>query len=76
MMAISLEWLAADKAIDPDFVGSIWEEMGYDDKLCPACGAHLHNGICLNACHLTKRSREKFGQLMKQMMEERSDSDG
>lgn len=35
------------------------------DEFCPTCGAHLAaSGICLNACHLSKESRERFTALM------------
>lgn len=57
-------WLNATKERDPDFAGSIWEEMGYDNALCPTCEAHLHNGICLNACHLTPGSQRAFSEIM------------
>jgi hypothetical protein len=34
-------------------------------ELCPICKAHLyHSGICLNACHLSKSSRERFFKMM------------
>jgi len=68
-MSIDPEWLSADKPIDQDFAGSIWEELGYSSLLCPTCGAHLHDGICLNACHLTKKSRDRFNQIMEQVVE-------
>lgn len=58
------EWYAAEKAIDPDFEGSISEKFGFDAELCPTCNANLHGGICLNACHLSKKSRQRFSELM------------
>lgn len=34
-------------------------------ELCPVCKAHLsHSGICLNACHLSRSTREKFAKMM------------
>lgn len=58
------EWQNAEKKIDPDFVGSIFEKMGWDAELCPTCNAHLHGGVCLNVCHLSRVSRKRFGKLM------------
>ena len=49
---INKEWLAAEKKIDPDFKGSIFEMLGFDPLLCPVCSAHLQDGVCLNLCHL------------------------
>lgn len=63
-MVLDTDWHATEKKTDPDFAGSIWEEMGYEDKLCPTCEAHLHGGICLNACHLSRQSRERLADLM------------
>ena len=34
-----------EKKIDPDFEGSIFQELGYDKELCSICNAHLYNGI-------------------------------
>jgi len=62
---LDIEWQETEKRIDPDFVGSIWEEMGWDAELCPACDAHLRSGICLNACHLSKASQERFAVIMR-----------
>jgi hypothetical protein len=45
---------------DPDFKGSIFESMGFDKRVCGRCGAHLKNGICLNACHLPLLTRLAF----------------
>lgn len=59
------EWEKAEKAVDPNFKGSIFEQMGFEDKLCPTCKAHLKSGICLNACHLGKSAQERFAALMK-----------
>lgn len=60
------EWQKAIKKKDPNFEGSAYQEMGYDNAICPTCGAHLRAGICLmNTCHLTKTSRERFACLMK-----------
>jgi ribosomal protein S27AE len=36
-----------------------------EDEFCPKCGAHLAaSGICLNACHMSDKSRERFGRLL------------
>jgi hypothetical protein len=61
---IDVEWTETPKETDPNFEGSIWQKMGHDPELCPTCGAHLYDGICLNACHLTRESRERFAQGM------------
>jgi hypothetical protein len=38
-------------------------------ELCPVCKAHLSkSGICLNACHLSPRMREKFSQIVQDVM--------
>ena len=58
------EWVMAEKKVDPDFEGSLLQQLGFDPELCPTCEAHLHGGICLNTCHLTKESRVKFAALM------------
>lgn len=35
-----------------------------EDEFCPKCNAHLSaSGICLNACHLSAESQEKFNRL-------------
>lgn len=51
---------------DPDFNGSIWDKMElYSDLLCPICEAHVtKTGICLNACHLSPASRDRFNKLV------------
>lgn len=60
----SLDWIRAEKQIDTEFEGSLEQALGYDPVLCPTCGAHLHGGICLNACHLSDETRQKFVELM------------
>ncbi len=61
---INQDWLKAEKEIDEEFKGSVFEEIGMDKQLCPTCGAHLKvidgDLICLNACHLVKQSQSKF----------------
>jgi hypothetical protein len=43
-------------------------------ELCPICKAHLSkSGICLNACHLSPRQREKFSQMINEVMKENKD---
>lgn len=37
---------------DPNFEGSLAQELGMDAELCETCGANLYNGICLNGCGL------------------------
>jgi len=66
---IDLNWLNVTKERDPKFAGSIHEELGFDDILCPTCGAHLRGGICLNACHLTTRSRRRFAKAIRRASE-------
>lgn len=63
---IDPNWLSATKKQDPEFAGSIHEELGFDNALCPTCGAHLRNGICLNACHLIPKSQRRFSNIMKE----------
>ena len=58
-------WLRAEKKVDPNFEGSIFQKLGFEDKLCPTCGANLRNGICLNACHLSEAARKRFANLAK-----------
>lgn len=71
------EWLSAEKKIDPDFNGSIFQKLGFEPQLCPVCGAHLkkvedavteayqpNDLICLNACHLVEKSKLDFHQFM------------
>lgn len=62
------EWMAAEKKVDEDFTGSLWEQLGYENKLCPTCGAHLHGGICLNACHLGDAGQDRFAKHMSDAM--------
>lgn len=60
------EWAAAPKAVDPNHAGSIYEQLGLSDKLCPMCNSHLtQDGICLNACHLGLDGVAKFGDFIK-----------
>lgn len=65
MIILDPAWEAAEKKTDPDFEGSLEQKVGFDNLLCPTCGAHLKDGICLNACHLSKASRDRFNALMK-----------
>lgn len=57
------EWMSAEKEIDPDFEGSLFQKLGYEARLCPTCKAHLYDGICLNTCHLSKVSQKRFASL-------------
>ena len=70
-MAIDPNWLHATKEQDPDFTGSRWEKMGYDNALCPVCGTHLRDGICLNAYHLRLVSRKQFSKIMQCLAKKR-----
>ena len=54
------EWMEAEKKVDPNFEGSIWEKLGHENRLCPTCEAHLYKGICLNACHLAPDTKKRF----------------
>jgi len=56
---------------DKNFKGSIFEKLGFDADLCPVCGAHLRNGICLNGCHLNPSAKERFHKLMEKVAEKR-----
>lgn len=49
-----------------EFEGSIWQKLGYEKTLCPTCGAHTHDGICLNTCHLPKLMQERFAAMMRE----------
>ena len=42
----------SEPKIDPNFKGSIFEELGMSAELCDKCGAHLKGTICLNGCHI------------------------
>jgi len=55
---------------DPNFSGSIFEQLGYSAELCSRCLAHLYtDGICLNGCHLSRATLERFNKLMKEASE-------
>ncbi len=69
------EWHRAEKKVDPNFAGSLWEYLGYDDKLCPTCRAHLFTGICLNACHLSATSRKRFNSCWDDLWKDISDDE-
>ena len=66
---IDQNWLNTTKEQDPNFAGSIHEKLGFDNAICPTCGTHLRNGICLNACHLTPRSRQRFSEAIRKATE-------
>lgn len=70
---IDSNWLNTTKEQDPEFIGSIWEEMGWDNALCPTCNAHLWKGICLNACHLTPGGRRRFSKAIQRVSEANND---
>lgn len=72
---IDPNWLNTTKKQDPDFAGSIWEKMEYDNALCPVCGAHLRHGICLNACHLNPEGRRRFSGAFKKAVELESEEE-
>ncbi len=65
MNILNIEWIHSKKKIDENFAGSIWEKLGYSNELCPTCNAHIYNGICLNACHLSALLRVKFNDAIK-----------
>lgn len=61
-------WAQAEKPVDPDFKGSVFEKLGLDEHTCPTCTAHLYRDetiglICLNACHLSPAARDRFNQI-------------
>lgn len=62
-----IDWVKAEKVVDENYDGSIWEELEYDRELCPTCNSHLHNGICLNTCHLSSSSRKRFNAFMRML---------
>lgn len=42
------------------------EGLVYSMDFCPVCDAHLAaSGICLNACHLSAASRERFAKALR-----------
>ena len=45
------------------------EELGMDETKCSECGSLTREGICLNACHLSTRSRARFNDLMSKTVE-------
>ena len=50
----------------PDCGGcKTWALVGGDKSTCPRCKAHTRSGICLNACHLSKASQERFARLLR-----------
>jgi hypothetical protein len=57
--------------VDPEFEGSIHQEIGQSKYLCPRCQCHLReshgNLICLNACHLSASSQRRFREEMKDL---------
>jgi len=62
--------------IDPNFKGSIFEELGHSKYLCPKCNAHLAKDmICLNACHLPEHWQKRFAKKMSTNAEEAADED-
>jgi len=63
------EWADAEKVVDPDFAGSIFEEIGLSAKRCPKCGAHLSGDIeiCLNGCHLGDEGMLKMAAFMERL---------
>ncbi len=42
----------------------------FSDLICPVCDAHLSKKslLCLNACHLGERGKERFIKTMEQVM--------
>lgn len=43
----------------------IWQTLGYEPRTCPTCTAHIMDGICLNACHLSPATQARFAQAMR-----------
>jgi len=68
-MLYNKKWMAAEKKVDEDFEGSLWQRMGYEARLCPFCNAHLHRGICLNACHLNVKLEKKLNNTMVEVVD-------
>lgn len=49
---------------------TLFDEVGFSKEKCSKCGAHLfptEGGklICLNACHLSEGSKQRFHSLMR-----------
>lgn len=59
------EWQDAPKKIMKDFEGSVWEQTGHENKICPICQSPLHDGICLNGCHLGSSGKERFSAFLR-----------
>jgi len=57
--------------VDENFEGSIFEKLGFSKYLCSTCKSHLHEGICLNGCHLPESFRESFRKLVKEIFEKK-----
>ncbi len=66
---INSDWAKTEKMVDSFFKGSLWEKLGYEDKICPTCKAHIYDGICLNGCHLSKGTQQRFNTMMKEAAE-------
>ena len=75
------EWTATPRVTDPDYAGSVFEQMNLSAELCPACGAHLSlptpdelktighvtlpDIICLNGCHLGSVAKQRLQNMFK-----------
>jgi len=61
--------MANESLIDPDFKGTVFEQLGHSDRLCRYCGAHLFpatskHPICLNGCHLPHGTMMKMNRML------------
>ena len=66
---IDPNWENTIKEVDPNFEGSIHQQLGLCNILCPTCGAHCKldddkSLICLNACHLIPSTKAKYHSMM------------
>ena len=41
----------------------LFERIGFDKEICPECQANYRNSICLNGCHLSKKTLDKFNKI-------------
>lgn len=57
---------------DPDFEGSLAQELGMDEDLCPTCEANLYDGVCLNGCGL-RAMKAAFLQLITAALADRKE---
>lgn len=56
-------WAQAPKQVDPNFSGSLYEQLGFQKELCPVCNRHLKDDLCLDGCHLGPEHKEILNRI-------------